>query len=248
MSSEDAFSWRAERYLISNPIEVLGWMRTIAERRVLCSVTTPDGRSSFLSPLARVDDRKRTMLVDAPRDRSIERALVNEREGICDVLLDNIRIAFDVSVRGTVEGGDDTTGHSGRGVVLAVPNRLHRLQRRESFRVLVPPRLAPRLRIRGFEASWKVRDLSVGGVGIVLPNDTLLPEVGHVFEDASLDLEDMRYFMSLRVCHVTTADPRQLKPEWRMGLQFIKPSAGLEPAIARAVNDMARETGHVKGR
>ncbi|WP_085318331.1 flagellar brake protein [Derxia lacustris] len=246
--SQDALSWRADRYLITNPIEVLGWMRAIAERRVLCSMATPDGTSSFLSPLTRVDERNRTLLLDAPRDRSIERRLLGDREGVCDLILDNIRIAFDVRVRGTVEPGPTNPTVASRGLLLDVPPRLHRLQRRESFRVLVPPRLAPRLKIREFDADWRVRDLSVGGIGITLPNSTLLPENGHVFEDASLDLDGERFFMGLRVCHVTSGDPRALKPEWRMGLAFIKPSAGLEPAIARTVNEMARETGHVRGR
>jgi len=245
---KDALSWRADRFLITNPIEVAGWMRAIAERRVLCSMSTPDGTASFLTPLSRIDERKRTMILDAPRDTGLERKLVSVGEGVCDLILDNIRIAFDVTVRSAVEGGPLTTGHSGRGLLLALPPRLHRLQRRDSYRVLVPPRMAPRLRIRELEVDLKLHDLSCGGLGLMLPNTTLLPEPGYVFEDATLDLDDERFFMGLRLCHMTSADPRALKPEWRIGMQFIKPSAGLEPAIARAVNDIARDTGHVKGR
>ena len=121
-----------------------------------------------------------------------------------------------------------------------LPEKLLWVQRREFYRVRIP--LSEEVTcelIHGDEnrTTYKVLDISTGGIGISDPNNELELEPGNEFHNCRLVLgEHAEALISLEVRNHIILDQSDLSKGTRCGLQFMKMPGDFETAIQKFIN------------
>lgn len=124
-------------------------------------------------------------------------------EAVAVAYLDRVRLQFDVE--------DMTRVHGQAGSVLGarIPSAVHRLQRRQAFRVRTGGAIAPRATLRhpsipDMQLTLRIVDLSRGGCALQVPDDLPGLQPGTQLNGALVELDaDTRFHVSLRLQHVT---------------------------------------------
>jgi flagellar brake protein len=162
--------------------------------------------------------------------------------------LDRVDVKCELAplARGTFEGGP--------ALLARLPSRLHKLQRREFFRVSVPLgeplfcQIPPPASAAGAERHAKplvaqVIDISLGGVSLVQPLGLpTAPASGDLFEGCSIDFsEEGRLTFDLKVQHVFQTTLRQGTVSRRLGCAFQKLPSAAEAAIQRYIHRLEVE-------
>ena len=137
--------------------------------------------------------------------------------------LESVKVQFDVSNLVLV--------HGVRGSVLncPYPRELFRFQRRNAYRVRPLIRHSPVAKIRHtdiaeMQLALRVLDVSIGGCALFLPDDVPPMQVGGVFGQVLIELdEDTRFHVNLRLQHVTSlnSDAKGV----RLGCEFVHADA-----------------------
>lgn len=168
------------------PLEVIGWLRQLRERGVDIDLFTSLSPTPF---------RTRLLAANAPVDRMVFAAdglavlgqAGGEARATAVAFIDQVKLQFPAGpFTPAVEAGRDA-------LVSPLPAALHRLQRRDAFRVTPPAPRAARcaLDARDVHApTHPVSDLSVGGMSVVLPSQAhaSLPSPGTRWNDCLLEL------------------------------------------------------------
>lgn len=177
----------SDRFQVYDPLEILGILRALADRRSLVTVTYGEGAHFFVSTLLDVPADQGIVVLDCAQDEGVNERLVAAQRIACTALLDNIRIRFHVD-------GVNISEFDGKPALVAwAPATLLRLQRRETFRLLVPngEKLACELR-RAPGDPWSlrlpVRDISCGGLALTGWNDGDAPETHRIYRNCRLFL------------------------------------------------------------
>lgn len=208
--------------------EILDLLRSLEQERGRLVLSCPAGVSVQTRLCSVSEDHKVLGLELPPQDAQLQ-TLLGADEISAVAYLDKIRLEFEVEGLMLVQ----TSGPGGPpGAVLRClrPSRLYRFQRRQAFRVRPSSRL-PQARFidpqrPGQETVLRILDLSVGGVGLQLPEALEAPAVGSLLSPVSLELDrQTRLQVSLRVQHLRQhADGTR-----QLGLTF----EALEPAASR---------------
>lgn len=235
-----------ERFRVTDPVEVHAYLREATRARILCSVRAAGRAESYLSRLFAIDATSGALVFDTPRAPVIARVLVPGGIATVELTLHHVRIHFDAPVAQIAPYQDEVS------LFLAMPDAIVRLQRRENYRIAVPTRRSVRLTLDPAHPGLrdlKLSDLSCGGASIALAGSLDDYPAGRVFERAHLTLDEEREFMlDVRVRHASAVRLSGAIGDLRLGVQFINTPAGFEPAVARLVNEIALDLGHLKSR
>ncbi|MFM1988939.1 MAG: hypothetical protein RJA99_1896 [Pseudomonadota bacterium] len=226
-----------DRIRVEDGAEVLELLRRSAGSRALWSVRASGRPETYLTPLRELSDDGAPVL-DPPRAPVIERALVPGSVAAIDLRLPECRVSFESRVSRIGPAG-------GRPVLrLERPASVLRVQKREAFRVQLPPSLDLRLTLDASDAALvalPLHDLSIHGAAVIAIGARDRFWVGRVFEVASLSLPDgTDWALSARVVHAGVIRRVASAGELRVGLQFVNAPEGLESAIAGIVARIAR--------
>lgn len=227
-----------DRFEVDDLAEMLALLRESVSCRALCSVRASGRPESYLSPLRGIGDEGALML-DAPRVPVIERALAPGATASIDLRLPVTRVRFDAPVAG-VEG----SGRHGAQLRLSTPQRMLRLQRRDTVRVRVPDSMPVLLTLDPADPSLvaiPMIDLQVIGGSVSVTGVRGRLEAGRVFDRARITLPDGdERPVSVRIAHAAVLRRSMDGSDMRLGVQFVNPRDGFETAIARAVGTIAR--------
>jgi len=198
-AGDDASS--LEDFRISQPLEILTLLGRMAEQSEIVALVAADG-VSCLSAIAGVDRGRRLLwLFGTPGDARLEHLLASPWK-VAVGYLDHVKIQFRVHNLQWLPGAD-----VGR-LACLLPLELYRFQRRSYFRVRPAMYPAPVARARRDQADAPVEleviDISMTGVGLLLPSGSLPFPVGTPLPRATLVLGPaLRLRVDLKVMHVT---------------------------------------------
>ena len=219
-----------ERCTLTGRREIAFLLRELIRRGERISVTFDSGKQSFLTVLIDLSADEKNLYFDIGGSDETNRAFLRAGQCIFTSVVDGIRIQFAAAqVRETLLHGEQV-------FAVPCPERLLRLQRRNTFRIQLPSSKPYICRIRRGspqEKALPLHDISLGGIGI-LSTEMLEFEATEVLENSWIDLRDSGALaLRLEVRYVTALESRTGKPLWHMGCQFLKLSALNETLIQR---------------
>lgn len=129
---------------------------------------------------------------------------------------------------------------------VALPKRVLRLQRRESFRIETP-RVNPLMffgRLPGGGLlNLPVHDISISGIGLTSSTQPEELETGVVMENCHFALPDdgRELFLGATVRSVVEREGRAGASHWHIGLHFNDPSTAIQHRIQRYIDKLERD-------
>ena len=174
-------------FAVSQPLQIQAILNGLLNKRTLVRLDVPGHTASIISTLLALDKRTGAVLLDNASEDEVNAQLLRARSVRLQGTLDRVMIEF--------SGPLSPAQHGGRPALsMAAPTRIRRMQRRDSFRVDIPPsnpagcliddRLLPSGRAR-----FRMLDLSAGGVRLADPEGLLSKmDIGTILPDCTLDL------------------------------------------------------------
>lgn len=231
-------------YWVSSALDIRQLMKTLSKRQERLTLWVGN-HQSFLTAVLEARESGE-LLLDFGGDSELNKKALGMSNLSVTATLDRVDIRFEISSLSQVsfEGGPAFMGK--------IPSRVHKLQRREYFRVptpvskplrcglIIPAR--PELKLLAIEGMADVLDIGLGGMCLLEPGDTLKLVGGMVFKDARLDLGEFgSVAFDLEVCHVFDVENRLGKRKRRAGCKFVKLSHAAEATIQRYMTKIERD-------
>ncbi len=219
-----------ERCTLSGRREILFQLRTLIRQKVRVSVSFDEGRQSFLTVLIDVSEDRDRLYLDIGGSEDTNRAFLNSERCQFSAIVDGIRIQFAGRQPQLVKLAGEQV------LAVALPKSLLRLQRRDAFRLQLPstkPYICRFRRGTPDEQAMPLYDISVGGIGIQLPENPEYQAMQRL-ENCWLDLRESWTFpVTMEIHYITLSESRLNKPIWHIGCKFIDLSPANETLIQR---------------
>ena len=208
-----------ERYLVGKGVDMLALLRALASRHQSMALYFGETEDFVQTVLLAVNPAFEELIFSPGEDEAaFERLLTAGSFGV-ETLLDSIRVLF-------IASHAEATQFKGQKALRArIPDLVARMQRREAVRVPTPKDKPSFCMLRVAAApvhdlKLRVDDVSIGGLGLVLPaiEATIVP--GKTFPDCSLELPGIGVMRcTLNIIYVKESQPGSL--EQRIGCHFV---------------------------
>jgi c-di-GMP-binding flagellar brake protein YcgR len=227
-------SAQLRRSSLQSHLQVVGVLRTIADRRVLLNVFADPGPAFDVMTLRHVDVVNDELVFDGPEHAGMRHRMLESARLTCVGFIENAKLQFSAS--GVFPGT-----YEGRPAIKApMPADLFRLERRASIRVPQDLRRGPACRLPvpgrpGEYVALAVLNLGAGGLAALAQPNGVDLALGAELDGCRLDLPGQGGVeVTLRIRHV---GPRASNDGGRYcGFEFI----GLSPAVHAAVSRFVR--------
>lgn len=173
-----------ERFAVDGRLEIRAVLDELVHGHALIALYSARDHQEFVvSQLHGVDDNalRFEFTTDAMRRDAI---LAAGRVTVVG-FLDRIKVQFDADAPRIAQRGDATE------LLCAPPARVHRIQRRDAFRVRPPVERPAECVLRGSgrgEEVYRVLDVSAGGVGLSIPPGEPVPPIGEIWRHCRLEM------------------------------------------------------------
>lgn len=218
-----------DRYFLLSRVEIKTLINELAHRREPVTVYFNGGSDFILTVFLAANDDG--IVFDLGGDEASNRRLEKSASCVCLSLPDGIRIQFTGQKPQRFIWGDQAA------FWVPLPERIIRLQRRESYRHILPITKAMNASLYDHEAKllgkYVVHDLSVGGCGLSAVGQPEL-RIDQQIAQVSFALGQTLIHSPASVRHVTMVE-RRLNPLYRVGLRFINLSHKHEVAIQKYI-------------
>jgi c-di-GMP-binding flagellar brake protein YcgR len=206
-----------DRYFLTGQMEILSVLNDLIHLRENISIFFNEGQDFFLTTL--LEARPDCLIFDLSGDDRSNRRLENSRTCVFVGQLNGIRVQFSA-----VEPARFTWGETDAFWV-PLPTRVSRLQRRESYRVLMPVSKPVMVRMTGLEnaalGDWPMHDLSVGGMAVTLSGAEPKFRAGDQIARVSFTIAKNRIIQSAAVIrHVSRIGNPRDSTTYRVGMSF----------------------------
>jgi c-di-GMP-binding flagellar brake protein YcgR len=220
-----------ERFFLLGRMEILNVLNDLIQRREPVTVYFNNGQDFFLSTL--LEARPEALIFDLGGNEKINLRLQNSPACTFVTQPDGIRVQFSgAQVNRFSWGGSDAFW-------VPLPEHLVRMQRRESYRILLP--VANALKVKLFSQNrqslgeWPIHDLSVGGLGATV-NANLIFEPNQIIGQLEFTLPNQRSpECAGTVRHVTRASDQRFEHRNRIGIAFSELPRQMEVSVQRYV-------------
>ncbi|MFC4728309.1 flagellar brake protein [Coralloluteibacterium thermophilus] len=222
---------------ISDRARIVALLRTMLDRGCLLDAQLAGDGRSFLTAVLAADDAG--LVLDTSPDAALDRRVGAGARLSCRTRLDSVPVRFDC--------GPCRLGvHEGREAFVApLPELVVELQRREFYRLELPPAAPLQCTLGGLEDGGEfvatVVDLSAGGLGLRVPAGDPRFRPGLELARCRMDLPDepdLRF--GLRIVRLAPATFRGAEVRLA-GCQFQQPGNGLQRSLNRYVMRLERE-------
>ncbi|CAN5372030.1 hypothetical protein BH11PSE11_BH11PSE11_31840 [soil metagenome] len=216
-----------ERFFVLGRMEILNLLNDLILRREPVTLSFDDGKECYVTTL--LEARPKNLIFEQSPDEDANARLLKSRTSFFVARPDGIRVQF----LGTQAKRMSWGGSPALSVPL--PERMVRLQRQESYRILIPVAKALMVTLYDQDGSslgeWPLHDLSVGGVGATMIGEPRL-ELGQTIARVSLLLPELGGIdCSVTLRHSTGLANDEVLLRYRIGLGF----SGLLPAMRAAI-------------
>jgi len=232
------------RYILSNEREVLFHLRNLQTQNSFVTLYLDDGQHFFLSKLLAVDEEKKRIFLDTPREPEVLNQALQAGKITVSTTVDRVKVQYRLH---HIERGT----HDGQIAFVAnLPNRLLRLQRREFFRVQTP-RINPLrclLAIQKKPSSPEVLDFSLydlSGGGLCLIGEERHADkfsLGALFADCRLNIPGESVIsVNLRIREISKVETANGDHQLRLGCEFVNLPGSRLTLIERYITRLERE-------
>jgi c-di-GMP-binding flagellar brake protein YcgR len=226
-----------DRFFLLGRMEILQVLNELIHRRDPVTVYFNGGREFFQTTL--LEATPEALVFDLSGDGEANRRLPASPGCVFVSHLNGIRVQFAGARSERFSwGGSDAFW-------VPLPERVVRVQRRESYRILLPVAKPLMLKVYAEEGKafveWPAHDLSVGGIGLTVTGETQL-EVGLDIARIVLALPKQRSIDCMaQVRHVTHLGERADGNRYRVGLAFLNLPAQVGVAIQRYITKIEHQ-------
>jgi len=229
----------ASSFTVSWKKEIVYILRAVMAKTELVSAYFNHGESFILTSIIAVDPDEGLVFLDFGANEETNEKILKSEKIIFVTAHDKVKVQF-------VSRRIEKVRLDGRDVFrIELPDSLIKLQRRDCYRVTTPiarPLKCIVLMKGGHKIEMAVADISIGGVGVVLPPADMVVERGMIFNGCNLVLPEIGNIvatMEIRnVFEVTSING--LKTQ-RAGCQFINLSPNMQSMIQRYIIKVQRE-------
>lgn len=193
-------------FRLTSTAEVDGLLNRLLDAHALVTLSGPQGH--HCTTMLRLVDRARGVVqLDAPRDIRSLQLLLESGEVVAVSYLDSIKVQFDIDAAMLVGSGDEAV------ITARLPAVVYRFQRRAAFRVRPFASQSPLASFShpampDMQLSLRMLDISLTGVGLLLPANVPPIEPGVRIGQARLRLDDATELdVGLFIHHVTPLAP-----------------------------------------
>ncbi|MBP6096159.1 MAG: flagellar brake protein [Methyloversatilis sp.] len=228
------------RYVLDGQTDIVFYLRAMKDRKANVSVYAGRANESFLTALLAIDEQRGVVVFDAPRDEKLMERSARSAPLVFLTSLERVKIQFMVP-RCTLVEFEGSPAFE-----IPLPTRMLRLQRRDYYRLILPPN--PRLRCliptgesggRMVEAT--IVDISGGGLAVVAPPSSLSLSVDSLIDNCQITLPEVGTISAtLQVRNVFRVTERG-GTELRAGCQFIGLPGSADALIQRYILRMEKE-------
>lgn len=227
-----------DKFTIENRREIIFYLRQLINDGDRISVVFNEGQGNILTLLLDVQDEEDALVFDWGGNNESNQKLLESGRALFVASPHGVKNQFAAS------GVRKTTFKGRPAFETHIPKNYTRLQRREYFRLVLPLTRRPPCTIpleNGKSLQLPVVDLSIGGIGLELPENAPDFEIGQELPRVRIELKGVGNIdVGIEVRNRITIE-RANKTTRRMGCQFTKVSNALENHLQRFITDVQRE-------
>lgn len=233
-----------EQYLVQNLKEITQILTDMSKKKSMLKVSFNHGMDECLTTIIEVDAQHHAVYLDIGLDEAFNSTLLASHHVVFSKD-DGVRIKW-ASAHITLVALKD-----GKAIKIALPQKLMRLQRRESFRLATPIINPVSCKIPVVDKTnsgedeileLTLVDVSLGGIGAITPSplDPVFV-IGASFDKCKISFPDVgETSLTLQVRNITPIIMKDGVTKNRIGFQFIEPSRGNEGLINRYTYNLER--------
>lgn len=218
------------RCTLSGRREILFQLRNLIRQKTRVAVSFDEGKHSFLTILMDLSETNDLLYFDIGGSDETNTAFLHSERCHFSAVVDGIRIQFSARQTQRLKLAGEPV------FAVTLPKTLLRLQRRDAFRLQLPttkPYLCRMAKDTPEERVLPIYDISVGGIGIQIPEPPKLESMQHV-DNCWLDLREFGLLqVSLEIRYISNKESLLNKPLWHIGCQFVGLSLAKETQIQR---------------
>lgn len=220
-----------DRFWVRGRMEILNVLNDLIHRREPVAVTFGGGTPDL--PTKLLEARKKTLIFELSNDIDAKLHLLKDPACFFLARPEGICVQFQGGLARRISWGGSAA------FSIPFPERLARLQRQESFRILIPAKNALAVRLFSNQGvslgEWPLHDLSVGGLGVTV-NGPSRAELGRTIARVNFLLPDHGEIdCAVILRHATdlaTDEPNSL---YRIGVAFAELPSEMRAAIQRYI-------------
>jgi c-di-GMP-binding flagellar brake protein YcgR len=189
-------------FRVEEPAAIQRLLRQLADTGAPVQLSSPRGHALTV-PLWSLDAARGQLGFGAAADSPPLHALVQGDEAVAVAYLDNVKLQFDL------DGLMLVRGHGSCTLRARWPAVLYRFQRRAAYRVRIPERQAPGVRLRhpsipDMHLTLRIVDIGAGGCALSLPADVPALQPGSSLRGVRIELDgDTVFTTTLKLQHVS---------------------------------------------
>jgi c-di-GMP-binding flagellar brake protein YcgR len=231
-----------DNFQVKAPSEIIALLRTLQQQQTRIALSAPNGASLSCSVSVIDAERSALSLAVDPADVQLQ-ALLSADEITAVAYLDQIRLQFELDSPVLINGA---AGSQPTLLRCPSPGLMYRFQRRQSFRVQSSLR-TPQVHLihpsrPDLPLSLRILDLSLGGLGLLLPPEVEPFPAGCELASAQVVLaRDTRFQADLRLQNTRVIDA---KGSCQLGWTFVRLDAEAALQLQRYI-DQAQILGRM---
>ncbi|MDD5329483.1 MAG: flagellar brake protein [Sulfuricella sp.] len=227
------------KYSVSWKKEIVFILRAIMEKGELLTAHFDRGRNFILTSIVDVDPEQGEVILDFGANAVMNQKILASDRILFVTTHDRVKVQF-------TAGWIEQTRFEGRDSFrIELPESLIKLQRREYYRVTTPIAHPLKCAIAvdgGQKIEMPIVDISIGGIGVVLPQAEAGLEPGMTFRGCQLVLPDIgQIAATLEIRNVFEVTLRNGHINKRAGCQFVNLPANMQSMIQRYIIKVERE-------
>lgn len=232
-----------DRYFLLGQVEILSTLNDLAHRREAVSVYFNGGQHFILSLI--LSARPDGLVFDLGGDPKSNALLEKAKTCVFMAFPDGIRVQFSgINPQRFTWGDQDAFW-------VPIPTRIIRLQRRESYRNLLPIANPFRAKLSDQDgdliANWPMHDLSVGGFGVIIDGEPKF-KVGDTIPRVWITLSPKTNLQCPIVVRHITQIEKHKGLRYQIGFSFVDLPRAMDIAVQRTIINIEYERHRLLGK
>lgn len=231
-----------DKYFLLSQIEILSILNDLAHKREGVTLYFDGGQHFILTAI--LSARPDGLVFDLGGDPKSNRLLEKAKQCVFIANPDGIRVQFSgQNPQRFLWGGDDAFW-------IPLPDRVIRLQRRESYRIVVPSAARIRVKLSDIDAKliadWPVHDLSVSGCGIIVDQPPSFAVGDEIFQAWVTLPNNLNVHCPVIVKHISFLGKAR-SGKYQVGFSFVNLSHTMDVAIQKTILNIEYERHRLLG-
>lgn len=231
-----------EPYLLTAPEDILDILQSVRNRNSTLRTLIEPASLTTATSLIDINSKSRTLVLRL--SNSDDELDPSDFLSATNILSDTSLGASHVQFAGANAMPHDNDKHAA--LRIPIPTQLLHVQRRDSYRILVPVTnpihcvIAPGASKQPVTLS--ITDISLGGVCLNTEQQEIDYIVGKVYTDCTIELPSLGTInVAVRVAHVTRQPSALGIIRYRIGCEFVQPSYLAAGLVQRYISQLERE-------